>query len=129
MGSNLGGGGGFAEPRHILVALLTVDSPPKVIGTADLLQVGLQQLPVHPIDQAAELAGIDEQRLPAPIAETPLAVGSFALRQEPEAHRDLGAVEELAGPPGFRKDVTPFIRTPGGLMERINASLQRGRQG
>ena len=31
--------------------------------------------------------------------------------------------------PGFRKDVTPLIRTPGGLMEQSNASLQRGRQG
>lgn len=31
--------------------------------------------------------------------------------------------------PGFRKDDTPLIRTPGGLMERFNASLQRGRQG
>jgi len=32
-------------------------------------------------------------------------------------------------PPGFRKDVTPLIRTPGGLMEQTNASLQRGCQG
>jgi hypothetical protein len=31
--------------------------------------------------------------------------------------------------PAFRKVVTPFNFTPGGLMERIHASLQRGRQG
>jgi hypothetical protein len=31
--------------------------------------------------------------------------------------------------PAFRKDVTPLNRTPGGLMEQFNASLQRGRQG
>jgi hypothetical protein len=30
-------------------------------------------------------------------------------------------------PPAFRKDDTPLNRTPGGLMEQINASLQRGR--
>ncbi len=29
--------------------------------------------------------------------------------------------------PAFRKMSHPLIRTPGGLMERINASLQRGR--
>ena len=34
-----------------------------------------------------------------------------------------------AAAPGFRKDVTPLNRTPGGLMEHCNASLQRGRQG
>jgi putative transposase len=31
--------------------------------------------------------------------------------------------------PAFRKDVTPLNFTPGGLMEKINASLQQGRQG
>jgi hypothetical protein len=31
--------------------------------------------------------------------------------------------------PAFRKDDTPLNRTPGGLMEQINASLQRGCQG
>jgi len=30
--------------------------------------------------------------------------------------------------PAFRKDDTPLNCTPGGLMERINASLQRGGQ-
>jgi hypothetical protein len=35
----------------------------------------------------------------------------------------------LASAPAFRKDDTPLNRTPGGLMERINASLQRGGQG
>lgn len=90
VGSDLGGGGRFAKPRHIFVAAIAVNSPPTVVGAADLLQVGLQQLPVHPIDQRAEFAGIDEQRLPAPIAEAPLGVGSLAPRQEPEAHRDLG---------------------------------------
>ncbi len=39
------------------------------------------------------------------------------------------ATHSLAGAPAFRKDVTPFNRTPGGLMEQINASLQRGREG
>jgi hypothetical protein len=34
-----------------------------------------------------------------------------------------------ATPPAFRKDGTPLNLTPGGLMEKINASLQRGRQG
>jgi hypothetical protein len=34
-----------------------------------------------------------------------------------------------AAPPTTRKDVTPLIRKPGGLMEQSNASLQRGDQG
>ena len=52
---------------------------------------------MHPIDQGSELASIDEQGVAAPIAEAPLSVGRLALGQEPEAHRNLGAVEELAG--------------------------------
>ena len=42
-------------------------------------------------------------------------------------HRQLNP--PLAGAPAFRKDVTPLNRTPGGLMEQSNASLQRGDQG
>jgi len=44
--------------------------------------------------------------------------------------RDQGLLElHPAGSPGFRKDVTPLIRTPGGSMEQTYASLQRGCQG
>jgi len=41
----------------------------------------------------------------------------------------LANLAEDAGTPAFRKDDTPLNRTPGGLMEQINASLQRGCQG
>ena len=40
---------------------------------------------------------------------------------------DASLMETAA--PAFRKDVTPLNRTPGGLMEQSNASLQRGDQG
>jgi hypothetical protein len=36
---------------------------------------------------------------------------------------------ELTWAPTTRKDVTPLIRKPGGLMEQSNASLQQGDQG
>jgi len=48
---------------------------------------------------------------------------SWRLRRQPRPPASHGA-----GPPGFRKDVTPLISTPGGLMEQSNASLQRGCQ-
>jgi hypothetical protein len=47
---------------------------------------------------------------------------------------DVDHVQELGiqgclHSPATRKDVTPLIRKPGGLMEQSNASLQRGDQG
>jgi len=43
----------------------------------------------------------------------------------------LSALASTQSPrsPAFRKDDTPLNRTPGGLMEQTNASLQRGDQG
>jgi RNA polymerase sigma factor (sigma-70 family) len=51
------------------------------------------------------------------------------LEAEALSRMQAAAKEQGLLSPGFRKDVTPLIRTPGGLMEWINASLQRGRQG
>ena len=44
-------------------------------------------------------------------------------------HNPEQIIRKLRSAPTTRKDVTPLNRTPGGLMEQTNASLQRGDQG
>jgi hypothetical protein len=46
-----------------------------------------------------------------------------------EAIAAATGLQVLPEPPTVRKDVTPLIRKPGGLMEQSNASFQRGDQG
>lgn len=69
-------------------------SAPAMVGAGDLLDIGLGQFPVGAIDQGPELAGINKERLAAPIPEA--AIGLRA-RQKPQTDRDLDGVKELAG--------------------------------
>ena len=50
------------------------------------------------------------------------------IRKQLHAFRLVPSCCRSAAAPGFRKDVTPLIRTPRGLEDMSNASLQRGRQ-
>ena len=51
------------------------------------------QFAVDAVNQRAHLAGVDEERLPAPVAE---AAVLFVLGKEPEADGNLRRVEKLA---------------------------------
>lgn len=69
-------------------------SPPGVIGIGDPENVFLGQFAMDAIDHGAQLPGIDEERLAAPVAEAPIL---FFTGDKPEANGDLCGVEELAG--------------------------------
>ena len=60
-------------------------------GGGDALHVLVVEHPVHARVHAAELAGVDEQHLAAPVA----AVAALVLGQEPQAGRNLRVEEEL----------------------------------
>ena len=68
MPGDLTGGGRLAEPGDVFVLASTFVSAPSVVCRDDLLEVRLGQLAVDPVNQRAQLAGIDEQRLSAAIA-------------------------------------------------------------
>ena len=48
------------------------------------------------VDQRAKLACVDEQGLSLPVSKPTRAVCTFVLREEPQTHRNLRAVEKLA---------------------------------
>ena len=50
-------------------------------------------------DHGAHLASVDKQGLFLTVTEAPLGIAPFVLGEEPEAHGDLGGVEQL-GPAG-----------------------------
>ena len=65
-----------------------------MVGVRDPCDVLVRELPVSPIHHPPDLPRVDEQNLPGPIAErapSPIAC------EKPQARRDLGRVEELAG--------------------------------
>ncbi len=83
----------LAEAGHVGVLARVLVAAPGVVGAGDLRDVGVGQLAVHAVDHRAELAGVDEERLAAPVAE---AAVLLVAGEEPEADRDLRRVEELA---------------------------------
>lgn len=94
--SDFGGGCGFAEASHVFVFPRTFITTPRMVGGGDLVEIDIGQLAMHTIDQGSEFARVYEQGVLASIAEATLGIGGFVLRQEPQADRDLRAVEELA---------------------------------
>src|SRR5215213_7333420 len=83
----------FAEAGHIGVLARVLVTAPSVIGAGDLREILIGELAMYPVYQGAHLAGVDEERLAAPVAE---AAVLLIARQEPQADRDLRGVEELA---------------------------------
>ena len=66
-----------------------------MVRRRDFVEVHVGQFAVHAVDQRAHLAGVDEQRLLAPVAKAALHVDAFVLAQKPQANRNLRAVEKL----------------------------------
>ncbi len=60
-----------------------------MVGGGDFLQVGVGQLAVDAVDEGAEFAGVDEERLFAAVAEAAFGGGIFAFCEEPEAGRKV----------------------------------------
>ena len=87
-------GGGFAEAGEVGVFARAFVSAPGVVGGDDFLEVGVGQLAVDAVDEGAEFAGVDEEGVFAAVASFAVV---FVFRQEPQADRNLRAVEELAG--------------------------------
>ena len=60
----------FAETENVCVLGTVLVRPPGMIGAGNLADFLIAQFTVHPVDQRAHLARIDEQRLAAPVSET-----------------------------------------------------------
>src|SRR5579864_3539367 len=61
--------GAFAEAGRVGIHARVLVAAPGVVGAGDLRDVGIRQLAVYTVGHGAELAGVDEQRLAAPVAE------------------------------------------------------------
>jgi len=76
---------------------LSLIAAPGVVGGGDFLNIVVGEFAMNAVDESSQLAGVDEERFTSMIAEfTPgLTSGArlFILRQEPQAHRYLSAVE------------------------------------
>jgi wobble nucleotide-excising tRNase len=86
----------------------------------------LDKHPTNPIKTSYELLWAEVRK---PVRSN-LAIQNTLRRILENYFKILGGIEfdDLCAP-ATRKDVTPLIRKPGGLMEQSNASLQRGDQG
>ena len=84
--------GALAEAGHVGVLARALLPAPRVIGVGDAGDLLRGQFAVGAVDHAAELARVDEQQLPAPVAQRAVAAGAG---QEPQAGRDLRRVEQL----------------------------------
>src|SRR5581483_8013184 len=73
--------GALAETRHVGVRAGVLVTAPGVVSAGDLRDVGIEQLAVHAVGHGAELARVDEEGLPAPVAE---AAVLLVAAEEPE---------------------------------------------
>ena len=95
-------GDGFAETGNIVVLAVFGFSPPGVVGAGNLGNVVGGQFLMNTADHAAHIAGVDKQGFALAVAVVAVVVagndcGLFVFGDKPEAHRNLGGVEELAG--------------------------------
>ncbi len=90
-------GGGFAVAGLVLVVAVFLFAPPGVVGASDGGDVVFVEFLLRPADHGAQLAGIDEEGFAFAVSIVAFAVGLLVFGQKPEADRDLGGVEELAG--------------------------------
>src|SRR5688572_5211480 len=73
-----------AEAGNVGVFADLLLAAPYVIGVSDARDVLVGQLAMRAVDEAAKLAGVDEQHVTAPVAEPPIRA---IAREEPEAGR------------------------------------------
>ncbi|MCY1558263.1 hypothetical protein D9M68_951820 [compost metagenome] len=66
-----------------------------MVGVGNLLDFLIGEFPPGAIHQHAQLAGVDEQHLPAPVTQA--LTGGLVTGQEPQASGDLRGVKELPG--------------------------------
>jgi len=89
--------GGFTEAGDVFVLARVLLTPPRMIGSSNLLDIGIGQFAPRAVDQLAQFTGVDEQHFAAPVAQgraAALAVG-FIAGEEPQTGRDLRGVEQL----------------------------------
>lgn len=106
----------FAKARDVLVLGRFGFTAPRVVGVGDAGDLLRSELSPRPIHQMAELPGIDEQYLAAPI--TPAASGALVAGEKPEARRNLGGLEQL---PRERDHAIDHVVLDHGLADRALA--------
>ena len=84
----------LAEAGHVGVLARVLVAAPGVVGAGDLRDVVVGQLAVHAVDHRAELAGVDEERLAAPVAEAAV----LSCRGRGTTGRPGSASSRRAGP-------------------------------
>ena len=89
---HLVGDGGLLDPGPEFGQIVEGE----IVAVEGQVDVFRGQFPVHPVHQFSHAAGVDEERLAAAVAKSAFEVGFLVAGEEPEAHRDLGGVEELA---------------------------------
>ncbi len=99
MGCDLGDGCGFAEASDVFVAASNL---PVMVRVGQSLDLRVGEFPMNAIDQNAQLASINEQRrafaaVSFLLLDASKVGATFVSRQEPQAHRNLSAVEQLPG--------------------------------
>src|SRR3990172_2845724 len=79
--------GALAESGHVRILLPAVPVPaPGVIRIRDLSNVLCGKLPMDAVDHRPEFPGVEEEHLPAPVAE---AAVFLVAGDKPETNRDL----------------------------------------
>ena len=83
----------LAKARHVGVLPSVFLTAPSVVGVSDLLDFFVGEFAPSAIHQNAQLAGVDEQDLPAPVAQALTRI--LVTGQEPKAGGNLRGVKEL----------------------------------
>ena len=88
--------GRLAVAGNIFVGVAGFGAP-VVVGLGDASDVFFAQFLLGTADHGADFTGVDKEGLVGTVAVAALGVALFVLGEEPEAYRDLGRKEELAG--------------------------------
>src|SRR5690606_2864393 len=112
--------GRLAEAGHVGVFARVFLTAPGVVGVGDLFDFLIGQFAPGAVHHHAHVAGVDEQHLPAAVAQA--LTGVLVAGQEPQAGGDLGGVEQLARQ---RHHAVHHVRFQHGLADLAFAALLR----
>jgi len=84
--------GALAEAGNIRTSTCALIAAPGVVDPGDSCDLLLAELTVSAVHQVPKLTGVDEERLPAAVAESAVLL---AARQEPRARGDLSGLFPL----------------------------------